>query len=164
MVLHWVTKRALHPGGTTTVQRFFIDMPVVTGKICLIKQAHVFLEDWGNLKSFDVGIAISADPDHAVPATLAAEDSRYFVFQRFARIFETAVGQQQTENNPRVYHYPEGISCPYSRLPFFVQNSNTSGADIDYHITLFFEYTKVSATEMAIATLRRGRATTRRVP
>lgn len=163
MVLEWIVRNANHPGSTTAVQRFFIDMPARSAKLCVIRQIHVWLEDWGNIRQFDIAFALSMDPDHTTPANLNFPDSRIPLMIRWARNEYTAVGFQVGEINPLVYHFPEGLVCPHGRLPFFIQNSNNAAVSNDYRLTIFFEFVKATQEEVAVAVMRRGRGVGRRV-
>ncbi len=160
MPLNFVVTRMLHPGSTTDILRFFIEMPVVPGKVCMIRQVHVELVDRVRTQSlYDQDFALSADPDHTLVSMLQL-DSTIFLKGRYVVAQPTIVGFQVMVN-PEKFLYPEGIPCPHSRLPFFIQNSNTSAADTDWHVTIFFELVKVTAQEMAVAVVRRGRGVTR---
>ncbi len=163
MPLDLVTRSFSKGGGTTAIDRFNIDMPIVPNKLCLIRQVQVLNVDWGNTALFDQTFGMSLDPDH-VPASLVAADSRMFILARYVRIQLTAEGFQSVEGNPKIFHFAEGMQCPYGRLPFFVQNSNNNAAVTDYRIAVFFTLERVSPQELAVAVMRRGRGETRRVP
>lgn len=160
MPLEWVVRPIDH-GGSSTVTRFFIDMPLAPGKICMIKQVHVWREDMATLLTYDSTFALSADPDQPAPASLSQPLSRIFLLGRWAQELATTVGFQVLTPNPMVFHFPEGIACPYTQLPFFLQHSNTGATVTTYRVTVFFEYVKVTKQELAIAVLRRGRGVTR---
>jgi len=151
-------------GGTDAVVRFLIDFPQVTGKLCLIKAVHVWREDWTTLTIYDVTYALSADPDQPATLSLTAPLSRVFLLGRWSFDQLTLIGVLYGVTNPVQFPYPEGIECPYTRLPFFIQHSNNNAAVTDYRVTVFFEYVKRTPQELAISVMRRGRGVSRRVP
>jgi len=155
-----VVTRSFSLGGSSAINRFFIDMPLVAGKICMIRQVHFLLVDWARTADYDITFGVSVDPD-AVPASMIAADSRMFVLGRWALRQSTAVGFQVGEILPRQFFFPEGIKCPYTRLPAFVQHSNTNANVSNYRVAIFFEFLKISAQDLAVAVLRRGRGATR---
>ncbi len=162
MVLDLAVRSMTH-GGTAAITRFDVYMPVVPNKICMIRRVHVALIDFARLDSYDVTYGLSLDPEHA-PQSLVAADSRMFLMGRYAVFEQTAVGFAVGVVNPIQFHYPEGIPCPYSRLPFFLQNSNNNANTVSLRISVFFELIKMTPQEIAIAVMRRGRGETRRVP
>lgn len=159
MVLDIVTRSFTH-GGTTAITRFLIDMPVVPGKLCLIRQVQFLLVDWERIVSYDMTYAMSLDPDD-VGENLVGADSRKFIVGRYATRLATSVGFQFADFLPRIYQFPEGLQCPYSRLPIFIQNSNNNAATAQWRVAVFFELVKISPVDLAVAVVRRGRARTR---
>lgn len=151
-----IVQRSFSNGTSAAIERFDIDMPVAPGKICMIRQVQFLLIDFTRLSEYDISWGMSMDPDHA-PASLIAADSRMFLVGRFSREVGTFVGFQVLNPNPQVYQFPEGIPCPYSRLPFFVQHSNTNSNVCNYRVAVLFTFEKVSKAELAIAVVRRGR-------
>lgn len=162
MVLDLVSRDFEH-GGTLAITRFFVDMPVVAGKICMIRQVHVLLVDFARLNAYDISYGMSLDPDDPGDSLIGA-DSRMFISGRYSKFQLTAVGFQVLVNNPIQYHFPEGLKCPYGRLPFFIQHSNANVATTFYRVTVFYDLVKLSPQELAVAVMRRGRGETRRVP
>lgn len=162
MPLEFVVHHFLHPGGTTAIQRTFIDMPISPGKLCLIRQVRVQIVQLVNQRSFDVFYGMSVDPDHVLASTVLW-DSTMFIQASIIISRADFTGEEQLRS-PETFLFPEGIECPYGRLPFFIQNSNTSAIVQDWNITVFFEYIKKDARDLAIAVMRRGRGVTRRVP
>lgn len=155
--------RSFQHSGTAAVTQFLIDMPITPKRICLIRQVHFLLVDAARLVNYDVSYGMSLDPDDPGTSLIAA-DSRMFISGRFTSLTSTAVGFQFIVPNPTVWHFPEGLRCPYARLPWFIQHSNNSGNVSNYRVTVFFELVPVSARDLTIAVLRRGRGETRRVP
>lgn len=136
--------------------RFFIDMPLVAGKICMIKKVDVMIVDFIRLSLYDVSYGLSLDPDDP-GLSLVAGDNRMFVVGRWVRFQNSGVGFQVIENNPVQYQFPEGLPCPYTRLPFFIQHSNNNATTCSYRVSVFFTLEKVSKVDLAIAVVRRGR-------
>lgn len=162
MALEWVVKRIEHNPSATTIGRFTIDMPIRQRKVCLIRQVQVLDHAWGANANRDMDYIISIDPDHATPTTLESVDPRFFVKGRHIQMVVTEAGQQ-IDNQPVVFMYPEGIVCAHGRLIVFIQHSNASAAATLMHITVFFEYRKMTAEEVTIAVVRRGRGESRRI-
>lgn len=162
MPLDFVNHHFQHLGSSSVIQRSFIDMPVVPGKICLVKIAHVELVQRERVRTaYDVSWAISVDPDHVLDSMVLL-DSTIFCHGDYQMLRTTAAGENHV-TNPEVFHYPDGIRCPYARLPFFFQATNTNSATADLNVRLFFTLEKRTAQELAVAVLRRGRGETRRV-
>lgn len=155
--------RSFSHGGTAAITRFNVDMPTPEGNICLIRQVQFIQVDFQRMALYDITYGLSLDPDHA-PASLIAADSRMPVVGRISRHTITSVGFQTQENNPRIFMFPEGLKCPYTRLPFFMQHSNNNATTANYRVCILYEVEKVSKQELAVAILRRGRGTTRRTP
>ncbi len=159
MPLDFVIHAFQHPGGTIAILRSFIDMPVTPKKKCEIRQVQVYRVEGQRETAFDMFFAISADPDHVLESSILL-DSTIFLSGRYQRVVTTSVGLQHLEM-PSIFQYPEGISCPYTRLPFFVQNSNTNALFTNWLVTVFFEFVTLTPQELAIAVVRRGRGVTR---
>lgn len=163
MALDLVNEHFLDAGSTTAIQRFFVDMPTAPKKTCLIRQVQVTQVELDRARTaYDTRFAMSVDPDH-VAASLILRDSTMFLSGSFQGLVATAVGFFM-HTTPFTYFYPEGIRCPYTRLPFFVQHSNTNSAVTNWNITVFYEFVSVTAQELAIAILRRGKGETITVP
>lgn len=163
MPLDFVHHHFLHPGSTAAIQRTFIDMPVVKGKICLIRKVLLNLVELDRIRSaFDVFYAISVDPDHVLDS-FTILDSTIFLHGSY-NILRDSSASFNMYKNPEIFDYMEGIRCPYSRLPFFVQNSNTNSQTANYNLTVFYELIALTPQELAVAVMRRGRGVTRRVP
>jgi len=152
--------RSFSHGGTIAITRFDIDMPTPTNKICLIRQVQFLLVDFQRMALYDVAFGLSLDPDHA-PTSLIAADSRMPVVGRYSRHTITSVGFQTIEDAPKIFYFPEGLKCPYTRLPFFVQHSIADATTANYRVCILFEVEKVTKQELAVAILRRGRGLTR---
>ncbi len=163
MPLDFVNKSFTDTTSTAAIQRRFIDMPMVPKKMCLIRQVQVVIFQMDRIRAFyDLTYAMSVDPDHVL-ASMIDLDSTMFLFGRQQNILHSTVGFQYAKSH-ETYMYPEGIECPYTRLPFFVQHSNANTATTDWNIRVFFEFKNLTAEQTAIAVLRRGRGVTRRVP
>jgi len=160
MVLDFVVKAFASAGSNSAIQRFFVDMPLVTKKICLIRQVQVQIIEAVRVLSYDISFGMSVDPDHVLQSFVLL-DSTMFLSGRFQNVIASAVGQDQEGGLPWIFQYPEGIKCPYTRLPFFIQHSNTAAVTTNWHVTVFFEYLPITAQELAVAVLRRGRGATR---
>jgi len=164
MALDFVVQAFQSVGGVTTIQRFFIDMPIPTDKICLIRQVQVQLVELIRpITNFDVFYAMSVDPDHVL-SSMILMDSTIFLSGVWELLNFTGVGFVLGNGIPWTFYYPEGIRCPYTRLPFFIQHSNNSVASPNWHVKVFFEFVKKTPQELAVAVMRRGRGVTRRVP
>jgi len=160
MPLDFVVHHFLDAGSTTAIQRTFIDMPNVPKKTCMIRQVHIELFQRVRGLFFDSSFALSADPDHAT-VDMVILDSTIFVSGRWQVVNNSAIGFELHGGVPFIWKFPEGIDCPYTRLPFFVQHSNTNSNTIDWQIKVFYELVKLTPQELAIAIVRRGRAVTR---
>ncbi len=163
MALDLVVKAFEDASSNSSIQRFFIDFPLPTGRICLIKQVQVLNIDFGRMGNFDLTFGMSLDPDH-VPQSLIAADSRMPIVGRFSRHTATSVGFQTADLFPIIFQFPEGLACPYTRLPFFVQHSNTAVVSVNWRVCVLFEFVKLTGQQLAVAVMRRGRGETRRVP
>jgi len=159
MVLDFVIHAFQHPGGTTAIQRSFIDMPVAPKKTCHIRQVQVHIVEAQRIINFDAFYGISVDPDHVLRSFILL-DSTMFLMGQYNIAEQTAIGQHLFLA-PRTFMYPEGINCPYTRLPFFVQNSNTNAFVTNWLVKVFYEFVSLTAQELALAIVRRGRAVTR---
>jgi len=148
--------RSFSHGGTAAITRFDVEMPTPTNKICLIRQVQFLMVDYQRMALYDITYGLSLDPDHA-PASLVAGDSRLPVVGRYSRHTITSVGFQTQDNNPRTFMFPEGLKCPYTRLPFFMQHSNNNANVANYRVCILYEVEKVSKQELALAVVRRGR-------
>jgi len=161
MPLDFVNHFFQHPGSTTVIQRTFIDMPIVPGKICLIKLVHFELFQRDRPRTaYDVQWAISVDPDHVLPTDLVRLDSTIFCHGVYQMLRTSAAGENHV-TNPEIFHYPDGIPCPYTRLPLFVQHSNTNASTADYNVQIFYTLEKRTPQQLAVSVLRRGRGVTR---
>jgi len=161
MVLDWVIDSFDHSTSSAILRRF-IDMPETRpGKMCMIRKVHVSIEDLSNIRTYDISFAMSADPDAAVPALMWRANSSFFLMGRLATHTASGIGFQIMEFSPLIFEFAEGIKCPYSRLPFFIEHSNANTAVTTYRITVFYEFISVNAKELAVAVLRRGRGVTR---
>lgn len=162
MTLEWESITQTH-GGSSAITRFFIKMPVRRRKVCMIRQVVVLLFDHQIINTYDVAYGLSIDPDDPGDSLLNA-DSRMFVLGRWTDKNNSNVGRQTLTDNPVRYMFPEGITCAYGRIPFFIQNSNNNAATHTTRLTVFFEFIEVSPQEVAVAVVRRGRGVSRRVP
>ena len=163
MPLDLVVQHFTDAGSTVAIQRFFIDMPVVPGKICMIRQVQVRLVQLSRANNYGLFFAMSVDPDHVLASTVIM-DSTMFLSGQWENVLQTTVGFQLVTGLPWIFHFPEGIKCPYTRLPFFVQHSNTGAPTADWVITVLYEFVARTPQELAIAVMRRGRGVGRRVP
>ena len=165
MVLEFAKRNVADAASSAAVQRFFIDMPVVSGKICMIRKVHWLMVEGVSrvVSNFDISFGMSLDPDGVGLNFGTLPDSSMFLVDRFVKGQITAVGFAIDFGN-RVYDYDEGLPCPYSRLPFFVQHSNTGALSVTHNVKVFFTFERLTSQELAIAVARRGRGVTRRVP
>jgi len=146
---------------TAAVVRHFVDMPVNPGKICLIRHVDFLIFEADRIRtSYDVFWAMSVDPDDDAAEGLIAPDSRKFLSGTYNDLEATNVGFEIWTNQKR-YDFPEGIKCPFTRLPFFIQHSNNSANPANYQVRVLYELVKATPQEIAVAVLRRGRAVTR---
>jgi len=159
MALDFVVQHFQDAPVSSAIQRFLIDMPVVSGKLCLIKQIHVNIKQPSRTNQFGIFYAMSIDPEHVLTSSIIL-DSTIFLSNDIGNTVLTAVGFVVDHGLSPVFHFPEGIKCPYTRLPFFVQHSNTTDASIDWQIKVFYEFLQLSQKELAIAVVRRGRGVT----
>ncbi len=161
MPLDFVSRPIADAGGTTAIQRFFIDMPLVTKKVCMIRQVHVVQIELQRAEThYDTRFAMSVDPDHVL-ANMIILDSTIFLSGSWQQILSTNVGFAVATENEKIFHFPEGIECPYTRLPFFINHSNTAAVVTNWVVRVFYEFVSLTAQELATAVLRRGRGVTR---
>ena len=163
MPLEFVSHHFTSEGGSSAIRRSFIDMPIVPKKLCVIRQVHVHvvqLDRPRQSQGYDLAYAISIDPDHVLQSTVLL-DSTIFVSGVWQTGRHTSVGFEFMGGLPWIFHFPEGMKCPHSRLPLFVQHSNTNTLDTDWVIRIFFEFVSLTPQELAVAVLRRGRGVTR---
>ncbi len=163
MPLEFVVKHFEDAPSSSAIQRFFIDMPITPKKLCMIRQVQVEIVQRNRILNFDAFYAMSIDPDHVL-TSMVLLDSTMFLSGVWEIVQGTLIGFHAEGGTPFIFHFPEGIQCPHGRLPFFVQHSNTNANDIDWIVKVFFEFEPISAKELSIAVLRRGRGVTRRVP
>jgi len=160
MPLDFVITNFQDTPATTAIQRFLIDMPTVPKKLCLIRQIDVIPFQLSRVLNFDINYGMSVDPDHTI-VSMVTPDSTMFLTGGLHRAQITAIGFAIVTYFEGIFRYPEGIECPYTRLPFFIQHSNTGNFFIDWTVRVFYEYVTMTAQEIATAVLRRGRAVTR---